>query len=140
MLNLKEATLEIVEELKRAGVTIQFYKARSSESYYLQLDHGVCGSIRISDHEGKRRYYNRYELRSDIDDFYISGGINEIRHYPLSPGGIRNLIFDVLDHRYSLYKKYGRLKYRRKMNEGAVDSFYQDREEESYWVDVEMLA
>ena len=46
---------EVLQEaLLEAGIVIQRYDAYSTDSVYLKLDYGVCNSIRISNHNGKR--------------------------------------------------------------------------------------
>lgn len=52
---------EIVKTLS-PYFTIQRYDAHKTDSIYLKLDYGVCNSIRISDHPGKRHLQYRYNL------------------------------------------------------------------------------
>ena len=44
------------ERFLAEGFTVHRYDAYSTSSVYLKLDCGMCNSIRISDHRGKKRY------------------------------------------------------------------------------------
>lgn len=59
---LKEIASEVVELLKRHDYVIQRYDAYSTSSVYLKLDYGLCNSIRIGDHKGKKGLQYRYNL------------------------------------------------------------------------------
>jgi hypothetical protein len=55
----------IISKLKAEGVTLQRYDSYTTKSVYLKLDYGVCNSIRISDHRGKKHLQYRYNLLKD---------------------------------------------------------------------------
>ena len=57
---------ELITRLKKAGFIIQRYDSYSSMSIYLKLDYGVCNSIRISDHQGKKHLAYRYNFLTNI--------------------------------------------------------------------------
>ncbi|MBN2980148.1 hypothetical protein [Cohnella algarum] len=61
-MHLKEVADKLVRRLKSEGFAVQRYDAFSTSSVYLKLDFGVCNSVRISDHEGKRHLNYRYNL------------------------------------------------------------------------------
>lgn len=58
---------KIIRALKKQGAVIHRYDASSSNSIYLKIDSGICGSIRISDHMGKRKMNYRYNLLTNIE-------------------------------------------------------------------------
>ena len=70
----------ICELLIKEGFIVQRYDAYSTNSIYLKLDYGMCNSIRISDHEGKKHLSYMYNLRSDINHDYRTK-INYTRYY-----------------------------------------------------------
>ena len=51
----------LIEKLKEKGFQISKYYARTTKSIYLKLDYGVCCGIRISDHNGKKKYKYKFE-------------------------------------------------------------------------------
>ena len=53
---------DLISRLKAAGFIIQRYNSYSTNSVYLKLDYGVCNSIRISDHRGKKHLAYRYNF------------------------------------------------------------------------------
>lgn len=59
---IKKAVDYLVKELKKDGFTITKYEAYSSNSVYLKIDDGAIGTIRISDHYGKKHLKYRYNL------------------------------------------------------------------------------
>ena len=52
----------LIEKLKEKGFQISKYYARTTKSIYLKLDYGVCCGIRISDHNGKKKYKYKFNL------------------------------------------------------------------------------
>lgn len=59
---IKKAVGYLVKELKKEGFTILKYEAYSSNSVYLKLDEGAAGTIRVSDHHGKKHLKYKYNL------------------------------------------------------------------------------
>ena len=53
---------KLIKNLKEKGFQIQKYYARTTRSIYLKLDYGVCCGIRISDHNGKKKYKYKFNL------------------------------------------------------------------------------
>lgn len=66
MLTNQEIADYLSEELKNNGFTVHRYDAFSTKSIYLKLDYGVCNSIRISDHNGKKYLKYRYNIGEGI--------------------------------------------------------------------------
>lgn len=50
------------ERFLAEGFTVHRYDAYSTSSVYLKLDCGMCNSIRISDHRGKKHLAYRYNI------------------------------------------------------------------------------
>ena len=51
-----EVSNKLIKNLKEKGFQINKYYAKTTKSIYLKLDYGVCCGIRISDHNGKKKY------------------------------------------------------------------------------------
>ena len=66
MLTNQEIADYLSEELKNNGFTVHRYDGFSTKSIYLKLDYGVCNSIRISDHNGKKYLKYRYNIGEGI--------------------------------------------------------------------------
>lgn len=52
----------LLKEFKKRGFTVMKFDAITTNSVYLKLDEGVGGSIRISDHPGKKHLKYKYNL------------------------------------------------------------------------------
>lgn len=52
----------VVNECKREGIVVMRYNAIGTHSVYLKFDDGVLGSMRISDHKGKKYLKYKYNL------------------------------------------------------------------------------
>lgn len=59
----------LVKRLLAEGFIIHRYDATSTNSVYLKLDYGVCNSIRISDHPGKKHLKYRYNIGPFITEY-----------------------------------------------------------------------
>ena len=59
----------IARKLIAEGFIVQRYGAYTTSSIYLKLDYGVCNSIRISDHPGKRYLKYRYNIGPFVKEF-----------------------------------------------------------------------
>lgn len=104
----------IIEALKSKGFVIQAYISRSTNSVYLKLDYGVCNTIRISDHEGKKHLHYRYNLlvggeNNIIEEKYIRYFFNE--------KSIAGLLYQILFDKAMKLQKYGKQNYKRYMAE-----------------------
>lgn len=56
----------IQKQLVDKGFTIQRLDAQTTKSIYLKLDYGLCNSIRISDHSGKKEYSYRFNILKEM--------------------------------------------------------------------------
>lgn len=94
---------ELQARLIARGFTIHRYDAFSSDSVYLKLDYGACGSIRISDHKG----YKHLSYMWNIGTWIIRERheIHEVRprhFYPVgSMSAMVEAICDLRDRRQS---------------------------------------
>lgn len=52
----------IIKQAAQEGIVVMRYDAYSSDSVYLKFDDGVLGSLRISDHKGKKHLKYKYNL------------------------------------------------------------------------------
>lgn len=46
----------------KEGFNVQVYKSYNTTSCYIKLDYGLCYSIRIADHIGKKHLHYRYNI------------------------------------------------------------------------------
>ena len=68
-MELNDIAEMLCRNLISEGFIIQRYDAYSSNSIYLKLDYGVCNSIRISDHPGKKYLKYRYNIGPYVKEF-----------------------------------------------------------------------
>ena len=98
----------IITNLKSNGFTIHRYDAYSTNSVYLKLDYGVCNSIRISDHSGKKYLKYRYNL-------ILNGEIKQIQdtypRYYYNQNSINDMINKIILDRNQKVEKYGQVSY-----------------------------
>lgn len=105
----KRAAEFLIEKLKESGFKVMRYDAYTTNSIYLKVDDGVVGTIRISDHNGKKHLRYKYNL--------IKGGSHYSRedkgitryYFPMKE--IELLVSKVLYDRQVLLKKYGQNSY-----------------------------
>lgn len=114
-------------ELKRAGFIIQRYDAYSTESIYLKLDFGVCNSIRISNHQGKKYLKYRYNIGPHIKEY------REVRdkfpRYYYRADKIGNLLKKILKDRDFKRKRYGDYLYKKYMRKNQLEN----KENKGFW-------
>lgn len=116
---IKCAADYLVAEFKKQGFTVLRYDAMTSLSVYLKLDDGVSGSIRISDHEGKKHLRYRYNLIKD-SNLYKKEDKGVTRYFfPMRE--IKLLVDKVVYDRNQLYMKFGRGKYNSFMKQNRKD-------------------
>lgn len=95
---------EVAKELLKLGFTLQMYSAYSTNSIYIKLDYGVCNSIRISDHNGKKNLNYRYNLTKGIIDENTVKKQFTRYYYPFTKSD--NLIKQILTDREYRMKQY----------------------------------
>ena len=110
---------DIIQTLKSKGFTIHRYDAYSTNSIYLKLDYGVCNSIRISDHSGKKFLKYRYNL-------IWNGEIKQIQdtypRYYYNQNSINEMINKIVLDRNQKIEKYGQVSYNNFMRENNQQS------------------
>lgn len=96
----------LIQFLKQEGFTIQKYEAYSSNSVYLKLDYGVCHSIRISDHHGKKHLSYRYNILQCVEEPYVNEKSEYPRYY-YSFDDVEMMLERIIDDRNKRLSKYG---------------------------------
>ncbi|MEK4715250.1 hypothetical protein [Sporosarcina sp. FSL K6-5500] len=124
---IKRATDYLVEQFKELGFKVMRYDSYSSKSVYLKLDDGVVGTLRISDHKGKKHLRYKYNLtkgsyRYKRDDKGV------VRYYfPMQD--INLLVEKVVYDRKVLIDKYGQDQYAKFM----VNNRNKGRGSKGFW-------
>lgn len=120
MADLKQIADGLVMQLKALGFVVQRYDAYSTASVYLKLDYGVCNSIRISDHRGKKHLNYRYNLIRGCEDTYSETTPQGwARHYyPIEQ--VQELAMQVLADRAAKLGIHGKERYERLMGANKI--------------------
>lgn len=94
MEEMKEVANELAIKLSDFFI-VHKYCAYSSDSVYIKLDYGMGGSIRVSDHKGKKRYKYKYNIMKNIENRYeeVENGVTR-KYYPFKEVNIA--IADIL--------------------------------------------
>ena len=101
------------------GFTVHRYDAYSTSSVYLKLDCGMCNSIRISDHRGKKHLAYRYNLGPWIKKrWHDHDGRCPRHYYPIDEADV--LVANVLRDRERRKKRYGEAKYEALMRDNEI--------------------
>ena len=103
--NFKQIALKLQNRLLAEGFVIQRYDAFSTKSIYLKLDYGLCNSIRISDHTGKKHLQYMFNLGKDIKA--IRHEKQEFMRYYYPFNKMDELIDHILRHRANKMRCYG---------------------------------
>lgn len=124
----------LVEQLKGQGLTIHRYDATSTHSIYLKLDFGVAGSIRISDHKGKRYLHYTYNVetwRKEYDVGIDKRG-NFRYYYPPTKEMLDKLVAEAKQRADERHKKYGDEKYAEYMRKNQEQGL-QTKKDWTFW-------
>lgn len=113
----------LIKKLKQKGFLISKYYARTTKSIYLKLDYGVCGGIRISDHNGKKKYKYKFNLIKQYKGPKEKKDEGYTRLY-YDYGNTEELIEDVQKERKAKINKYGLHNYQEYMKENSRDNLY----------------
>jgi len=118
MFSMDTTIIELAESVKHdlelEGVHVHWDDARTTGSIYLDLDHEVLGSIRVSDHKSKGNGF-KYEIGSHIRDAHIvekeyMGATYQVQKFPdLRLGGLTEA---VMIARLNLKARVGNTRYR----------------------------
>lgn len=100
----------ITGQLIREGFVVQRYDSCTSDSIYLKLDYGVCNSIRISDHQGKKHLKYRYNIGPFVEEYSMEKDKFDRFYYRADKA--KNMIRKILADRESKKSRYGEGHYR----------------------------
>ena len=118
-MEIPEIAQYLCERLIAEGFTVQRYDAYKTDSIYLKLDFGVCNSIRISDHPGKRYLKYRYNIGPFVKEYRYENKRGLPRIY-FCQDQAETLIERILKDRESKLKRYGADRYRKYAEESRV--------------------
>lgn len=139
MLTLKataRVAADLIMLLQREGFTIQRYDSKTTSSIYLKLDYGVCNSIRIGDHKGKKKYKYRYNVdigRKQINRHMTPEGM-ERRYYPET--ALWDLYLDVVEDRQKIKDKHGEAYYQLLMAQYELEG----RGTKGFWESAKLVS
>ena len=129
---LQDLTEHIIHILKSNGFTIHRYDAYSTNSIYLKLDYGVCNSIRISDHSGKKYLKYRYNL---IWDGLVYNTKDTYPRYYYNQYSINDMINKIILDRNQKVEKYGQVSYNKFMR----DNNQQSANKKGFWAQAKLV-
>ena len=109
----------VINSLKEKGFTIHRYDSYSTNSIYLKLDYGVCNSIRISDHKGKKYLKYRYNI---ILNGTVQSIMDKYQRYYYNQDSIKGMIKRIVSDRNEKIEKYGQERYNAFMQKNNHDS------------------
>ena len=110
----------LCKQLVEVGFVVQRYDAYSTNSIYLKLDYGVCNSIRISDHPGKKHLKYRYNIGPFITEYkYVR---DKFPRFYYREDKIKNLVKKILEDRKEKLDKYGLCNYQKFMDQNQIDN------------------
>ena len=95
----------VAERLIEEGFIVQRYDAYTTDSIYLKLDYGVCNSIRVSSHAGKKHLKYRYNIGPFIDEFKEVKDKYDRFYYPVDRMG--DMISKIVEDRELKLSRYG---------------------------------
>lgn len=130
---IKERADQIIDILGGKGFVIQRYDSYSTNSIYLKLDYGVCNSIRISDHGGKKHLHYRYNMIMGCEDNIVEE--KYIRYY-FNESNLAGLINQILFDKAVKLKKYGKQAYRSFM----VKNMDAHKHSDGFWKDAKVVT
>ena len=110
----------IAKRLIAEGVIVQRYDAYTTNSIYLKLDYGVCNSIRISDHPGKKHLKYRYNIGSFVKKYRKKKDRFDRFYYRSDDS--KNMIKKIIEDRKSKKLRYGESGYRRLMEKSKSEN------------------
>lgn len=119
----KAVSNEVIKKLKNKAYLVHRHYSITTRSIYLKIDYGVCCGIRISDHNGKKKYKYRFNLikhyrgpKEVIDKGYVR------LFYDYK--NVNELIADVDKEKQNKIKVYGLYNYKAYMKQNAKKNIY----------------
>ena len=110
----------IAKRLIAEGFTVQRYNAYTTNSIYLKLDYGVCNSIRISDHPGKKYLKYRYNIGSFVKEY--RKGKDRFDRFYYRADKSKNMIKKIIEDREAKRSRYGEDGYIRLMQKSKSEN------------------
>lgn len=126
-----EAVERLILLLKSNNFIIQRYDSYSTDSIYLKLDYGMCNSIRISNHKGKKHLNYMYNLVLDgCNSYYIKNTDGKYTRHYYSLDNMDLLISHILENRTEKLLKYKTSGYnylmeRNRLNNDSKQGFWE---------------
>jgi pyruvate carboxylase len=122
----------IIQTLKTNGFTLHRYDAYSSNSVYIKLDWGVCNSIRISDHEGKKYLKYRYNIimngtNKTVNDSY--------QRYYYNQDSLSQMLSQIIHDKQQKLERYGPYHYDKFVQENRKKSI----NEKGFWQQAKLI-
>lgn len=102
---INRAAQWVVDECMREGIVVMRYDSITTNSVYLKFDDGVLGSMRISDHKGKKRLKYKYNLTLGSYRKKHTEGCHTRWYAPFRD--IEILWQQVVDNRDTIIDRYG---------------------------------
>lgn len=128
----------LVSELKRLGFSIMRYHSMSTNSVYIKIDYGIAHSIRLSDHEGKKRLKYRYNVLTNSkkkNPHRIKEGRLNRYYFPPTRNGLDILVGLICGVRSRKIAKYGERNYKKYMEE----AYKANRNNRGFWQMAEII-
>lgn len=104
------------------GFVIQRLDAITTQSIYLKLDYGLCNTIRISDHKGKKEYSYRYNLTKNLPEHtfnYFTNGKYPRAFYSFD--NVKKLLEDIVIAKNKKIFIFGTKKYKELMEKNRTE-------------------
>lgn len=92
----------LVKELNKKCFTLQVYSSITDNSYYIRIDFGTIGIIRISDHPGDTDLGSNFHIGSYIHEKYIDEE-NDIYYYDVD--SVKDLLNKIVNIKSNKLKK-----------------------------------
>lgn len=131
-MDIKTIADYLVTILKNNGFSIHRYDAYSTNSVYLKLDWGVCNSIRISDHKGKKYLKYRYNVILDTKQKEV---FDEFKRLYYNQHGIANMVTRIINDKQQKIRQYGAQNYDRFVQENKRNSC----DEKGFWTQAKLM-
>ena len=110
----------IAKRLIAEGFTVQRYNAYTTNSIYLKLDYGVCNSVRISDHPGKKYLKYRYNIGSFVKGYWKEKDKYDRYYYRVDEAD--NMVKKIIKDRGFKKSRYGESGYKAFMQKNKKEN------------------
>ena len=137
-MDVHECEEYLISELKRLGFSIMRYHSMSTNSVHIKIDSGIAHSIRLSDHEGKKRLKYRYNVLTNSkkkNPHRIKEGRLNRYYFPPTKDGLDILVGLICGVRSRKITKYGEHNYKKCMEE----AYKANRNNRGFWQMAEII-